>query len=278
MCGMLLHRLLSKMLPKGHKLPKDRRCARSYVTSLGMDYNRIHACVNDCILFRHEHAYATHCTKCKEPRYKEGNVTSSTIPRKVLRHFPIIPRIQHMFKSKSFAELITWHARSRSSDGIMRVPADSPAWQHIESMWPIFKEDPRHLRLGLGSDGVNPFGMRSTSWSTWPVVVINYNIPPWKCTKKGYVLLSLLVPGKYKVKNMDVYLEPLMEELLELWKGVRVNDVSRPIGSRLFTVKGILMWTMHDYPGLGEISGKCLLITSHPKEYFLFATHGMQCL
>ena len=65
--------------------------------------------------------------------------------------------------------------------------------------------------------------------------------------------------GKCKVSNIDVYLEPLMEDLLELWRGVQVIDISRPIGDQQFNVKGILMWTMHDYPGLGEISGKNLM-------------------
>ena len=54
---------------------------------------------------------------------------------------------------------------------------------------------------------------------------------------------------------MDVYLEPLIDELQELWRGVRVMDVSKPAAERHSTIKGILLWTMHDYPGLGEISG-----------------------
>jgi hypothetical protein len=244
------------MLPKGHTLPPDRRNARLYITGLGMDYQKIDACPNDCILFRNEHAYARSCPKCGESRYKDG-MQGTTIPRKVLRHFPIIPRIRHMFKSKSTVELLTWHASNRSEDKVMRVPADAPAWKHIEDTWPEFKVEPRHLRLGLASDGVNPFGMRSTSWSTWPVVIVNYNLPPWEATKKGNILLSLLIPGKHKVKNMDVYLEPLVEELLELWEGVRVMDVSQALEDREATIKAILMWTMHDYPGLGEISGKC---------------------
>ena len=102
----------------------------------------------------------------------------------------------------------------------MRVPADSPAWKHIETTWSEFREDPRHLRLGLATDGVNPFGVRSTTWSTWPMVLINYNIPPWEATKKGNILLSLLIRGKYKVKNMDVYLDPLIKELQDLWRGI----------------------------------------------------------
>ena len=85
------------------------------------------------------------------------------------------------------------------------------------------------------------------------MVLINYNIPPWEATKKGNILLSLLIPGKYKVKNMDVYLEPLIEELQDLWRGIQVMDDTRPISHRSSIIKAILLWTLHDYPGFGEI-------------------------
>ena len=45
-------RLLSNMLPKGNRLPTSRDKARRYVTSLGgLDYDRIHACVNVAFSF-----------------------------------------------------------------------------------------------------------------------------------------------------------------------------------------------------------------------------------
>ena len=43
-------RLLSSMLPKGNRLPTSRDKARRYVTSRGgLDYDRIHACMNNPI-------------------------------------------------------------------------------------------------------------------------------------------------------------------------------------------------------------------------------------
>ena len=36
--------------------------------------------------------------------------------------------------------------------------------------------------------------------------------------------------GKYQVKDMNIYIEPLIDELLELWAGVTMYDISRPIG------------------------------------------------
>ena len=109
--------------------------------------------------------------------------------------------------------------------------------------------------MGLAMDGVNPFGLRSTTWSTWPDVLVNYNIPPWLAIKKGHLLLSLLIPGKYKVKNMDVYLAPLVDELKLLWEGINIHNISRRSGHRALNLNGILMWTMHNFLGYGECSG-----------------------
>lgn len=242
------------MLPTGNELPPSRQDAKNMLVSIGLDYNRIHACPKDCVLFRGEYEHLSECPKCGTKRFRE-DAQGSTVPVKVLRHFPIIPRIRTMFKCKAIAKLMAWHHDNRSTDGIFRVPADSPAWKHIEDMYPTFKDEPRNLRLGLAMDGVNPFGLRSSSWSTWPVCLVNYNLPPWLAIKKGHLLLSLIVPGKHKVKNMDVYLAPLIEELLTLWDGIQVVDMSKPAGHRASMIQGILMWTMHDWPGYGECSG-----------------------
>lgn len=97
------------------------------------------------------------------------------------------------------------------------------------------------MQLGLAMDGVNPFGQRSTTYSVCPVVVVNYNIPPWMTTKKGNLILRMLVPGHYKIKNMDVYLQPLVDELKELWSGIEVVDKSKRLDRQTSYIRGILM-------------------------------------
>ena len=77
-------KLLSNMLPKGNRLPTSRDKARCYVTSLGgLNYDRIHACVNDYILFRGTHKEARHSLTCGEVSYRTY-VKSFDVPRKVL--------------------------------------------------------------------------------------------------------------------------------------------------------------------------------------------------
>jgi hypothetical protein len=87
--------------------------------------------------------------------------------------------------------------------------------------------------------------------------VINKNTPPWFSVKNEHLMLSLIVPSRRQVKNMDVYLQPLVDELKELWEGIHVYDVSRPITTkRIFTLYGICSYTTHYYPGLGVCSSK----------------------
>ena len=38
--------------------------------------------------------------------------------------------------------------------------------------------------------------------------------------------------GKYQVKDMNVYIASLIDELLDLWNGFTMYDISRPIGQK----------------------------------------------
>ena len=49
-----------------------------------------------------------------------------------------------------------YHARNRSQDDVIRMPADGNDFRDIEEKWPHFKEEPRNLRISLAADGVNP--------------------------------------------------------------------------------------------------------------------------
>ena len=68
---------------------------------LGLDYEKIHACKNDCIMFCKEYAYLNKCPTCGESRWKnkKKNVKTSSnqAPAKVLWYFPPIPRFKCMF-------------------------------------------------------------------------------------------------------------------------------------------------------------------------------------
>jgi hypothetical protein len=49
-----LLKLLKKVLPKDNKLPTTTYEAKQMVCPLGLEVQKIHACPNDCILYRGE--------------------------------------------------------------------------------------------------------------------------------------------------------------------------------------------------------------------------------
>ena len=61
--------------------------------------------------------------------------------------------------------------------------------------------------------------------------------------------------GKCQVKYMNVCIEPLIDELLKLWFGITMYDICKPIGEKKFKFCGILLWTIHDAPGLTHFCG-----------------------
>ena len=69
-----------------------------------------------------------------------------------------------------------------------------------------------------------------------------------------YFMLNQI--GKYQVKDMNVYMETLINEFLDLWKGVAMYDISRPTNAqREFQFHAMLVWTIHDVLGLTHLCG-----------------------
>jgi hypothetical protein len=54
---------------------------------------------------------------------------------------------------------------------------------------------------------------------------------------------------------MDVYIEPLTDEILNLWASIIVYDISKPIGQKKFQFHGVLTWKIRDAPGLTHFCG-----------------------
>ena len=73
--------------------------------------------------------------------------------------------------------------------------ADGSAFMCIEEKWPIFKEQPRNVKLSLVADGVNTFGELCSTYSVWHVFVINNNLPHWMLVKREHTMLAMIVPG-----------------------------------------------------------------------------------
>ena len=60
---------------------------------------------------------------------------------------------------------------------------------------------------------------------------------------------------KYQVKDMNLYIEPLIDEVLNLRDGITMYNVCKPIRKKEFQFRGMLVWKIHDSPGLTHFFG-----------------------
>ncbi|XP_047270536.1 uncharacterized protein LOC124899627 [Capsicum annuum] len=89
-----------------------------------------------------------------------------------------------------------WHHEHKKEDSVRRHPSDSEAWKNFNEIYPFFAAEPRNVRLGLCTDGFQPFSQSGRKYSSWPVIVTPYNLPLGMCMKEVYMFLTIIVPGK----------------------------------------------------------------------------------
>ncbi|KAK1618050.1 hypothetical protein QYE76_023567 [Lolium multiflorum] len=159
-----LLKIMKRRFPKDNELPDSTYEAKKVLCPLGLEVLKIHACINDCILYRHEYENLEKCPVCNALRYKirrddPGDVEGEP-PRK-------------------------------------RVPA-----------------------------------------------------------KRKFIMMPVLIQGpKQPGNNIDVYLRPLFEELLQLWSkpGVLAWDEYK---QEAFNLRALLFVTINDWPALSNLSGQ----------------------
>jgi hypothetical protein len=119
----------------------------------------------------------------------------------------------------------------------------------------LVSSDPRNIRFALSTNGINPFNERMTDHRTWPVILTMYNIPTWLCQKRKYLFLTVLVSGPKQLGiDIDVFLEPVMEEFERLWRvGEPMYDAFR---QEDLTLRAIIFVTINDHPALFAMSGQ----------------------
>ncbi|XP_057989061.1 uncharacterized protein LOC131172125 [Hevea brasiliensis] len=120
---------LRETLLNGEKLPKSSYEVKKLIGELGLGYDKIHACHNNCMLFLKQNVNDQICSICGASRWvtnaMDFDVGSSTMMRKkkkkakkVLRWFPLKPRLQRLFMCSKTASLMRWHSDVRNDDGL----------------------------------------------------------------------------------------------------------------------------------------------------------------
>ena len=225
--------LLAWLLPKPNLMPENTYKAKKVIGPLTMGVERIHACPNHCILYTgKEFKDLDKCPKCGVSRYKNNEVftrqddpgpaigkkrkkgsrknvhpqdevqtclgideNQRRIPALVMCYLNPIDRLRRLFANPREAKLMRWWYERAKDDENLAHPADGTQWKKFDEMYPEFARDPRNVRFALSTDGMNSFGDRSSTHSTWAVILTIYNLPTWLCQKQKYLLLCIMIQG-----------------------------------------------------------------------------------
>ncbi|XP_057809998.1 uncharacterized protein LOC131024507 [Salvia miltiorrhiza] len=257
-CSNQILKLVKESVPEDNLVPDDFYSMKKLLHGMGLPVVEIDCCISNCMIYWREDIELVRCKVCGQHRFKSNNRESSSqqkkqVAFKKMLYFPLTPRLQRLYASKATAENMRWHASS-CDDGVMRHPADSPAWKHLNMTYPVFASEIRNVRLGLSINGFQPLSQLRQRDSSWAVVVTPYNLPPSMCMKEEYMFLTILVSGPRNPKeDIDVFLQPLISELTELWEvGVLTYDVSL---KQNFQMHAAVIWTIGDFHAYSMLSG-----------------------
>jgi hypothetical protein len=119
---------------------------------------------------------------------------------------------------------------------------------HGRTLLHRFFSDCRDLALGLSTDGFCPY--KRQSQTCWPIIIFNYNLPPDIRFHLDRILCIGIIPGPRQTKDLDSFLVPLVEELLDLEQGVQAYDIRN--GS-MFDLHAYLILVFGNIPAVAKL-------------------------
>lgn len=88
--------------------------AKKIIKDLGLSYKKIDECVNDCMFYWKEDEELDKCKVCGACRWEINNCNEENkykcngkkLPQKILRYFPLKPRLQMLYMSSKTTSLM----------------------------------------------------------------------------------------------------------------------------------------------------------------------------
>jgi hypothetical protein len=163
-------KLFNDVLPANHKVPRDMYQSKKLLSGLGMDYEKIVVCQDNCMIFWKEHINEKKCLKRGKSQFVEvinidGEEVMTEIAYKQLRYMSLTPWLKQLFISKKIAMHMRWHKEGERENSNVMVHSDAEAWKALNNFDPDFARDARNVRIGLTIDGFTPFTESATSYS-----------------------------------------------------------------------------------------------------------------
>lgn len=239
---------------------------------------------DDCIEKRGSRNFAKECTSCEYPQHpmeSRRRVCKCVLmkfvkigkrdvlkPIKTYCYKPLTDSIVNLISKPDIADACEWKKRYVANDFYFDV-YDGNIWKEFESNG--FFSSNHSYGLILNIDWFQPFD--HSLYSIGVIYLALLNLPRHIRYKEENIIICGLIPGPNEPsKNINSFLQPLVDDLQRLWKG---DEVILPKGK--VTIKAALMCVACDSPAMRKTAGfaaqnaikgcfKCL--KSFPTEIF----------
>ena len=191
---------------------------------------------------------------CGTPLMKKVKTSShKTVykPIKVFCYRSLINAIQEYVSLSGYLDIfIQWKARVGIPHGVMADIYDGAVWQSFKTVnGQEFLSSRYSLGLLLNVDWFNPY--KHVEYSVGDIYICILNFPRHLRYQKENMILVGIVPGPNEPSlHTNSFLEPLVEDLQKLWKGV---EMTTPDGVK--TICAALLCTAADIPATRKVCG-----------------------
>lgn len=195
-----------------------------------------------------QHRKACGCTLLKSVRSSAG--TTNLYPRSLYCYQSLTDSLRKMLQRPDFFKKCElW--RKRKASNILRDVYDGKVWNDFLNYdGQPFLSLPYNFLLSLNVDWFQPF--KRTTYSVGVIYMSIQNLPRTERFVSENVILIGVIPGPNEPKLMiNSFLEPLVEELQQLWKGVFVKNAT---GATVL-VRAALSCVACDIPAARKVCG-----------------------
>jgi hypothetical protein len=236
----------------GTQLPSIKKLRSHTRTLSGFSPKQYDCCSNSCVAFTGYLDKMKSCPVCGTSRFNtSGN------PQNCFMYLPLIPQLRTLFCSPVTATKMRYRHGYNNPNETYSDIFDSDHYKELHTcsvrvdgkLMPFkFFSEEHEIALGLSVDGMCPFKRRKNT--CWLLLIINYNLPPDERMKIDNLICIGVIPGPKCPADINSFLQPLIDELLELARGVDAVDVTQ---HKLFALRAHLMTIFGDIPALTKI-------------------------
>ncbi len=175
--------------------------------------------------------------------------TYKLVPKKLYLYNSIKASIEQLASRPGFFQSCeSWCELSSGDLNFMTDVYDGRLWRD----WKDFVHIPGNLLLMLNIDWFRPY--KHTAYSVGVLYVVVQNLPRTLRFKPENIIIVGTIPGPHEPKlTINTFLKPMIDELIELWKGTQIKAPNSTLGVR--SVRVALACISSDIPATRKICG-----------------------